>query len=319
MFPSFVTCHEIGPFGHRGAEWDALYKRFNAQCLAAQRNNLPQQALTSLWLYGHTRYSSLMDEEILSPAGAWYETSQSSEFSVRVRQIEIARHGFPDLFETYLLAFDECENTWNPISEFAPANSAEEAFERFRKALDSHYADALAAVLGDLERVRVFAAASSPECLSELLQYPAPTMAELSQASQEIEKSVSQLRSVLEKWQGSDALRYLERRWRLSGESHANLDIVRRELEGMAGGFLKVAPERKRGRPLRGGREHVLVRTLAALWKRCGLGEPRLSPQSRFIRACSNVLPWHGVHKADVSQFVRAELGKKRRAGVLIG
>jgi hypothetical protein len=174
--------------------------------------------------------------------------------------------------------------------------------------------------LGDSVQIRIFGAASSPESLSQLLDHPAPTMAELAQCAEEIEAAAYPLRSALDKWKGSDALRYLEKRRPLGEGPRLSLGILDTQLTRLMNGFADIeAPEARRGRRIQGGRANVTAKAIASLWSRCGLGEPKLSPQSRFIRACSVVLPWHGIHKADVSQFMRSELAKRQKGHVVIG
>jgi len=153
-----------------------------------------------------------------------------------------------------------------------------------------------------------------------MLDRPAPTRFELAAIIPELIGAAESFEAVLKKWEASDALAYMLQ-W------SRQLPRAQRFVAGLADEMSEVTSrltpiEKRPGRRIKGGRENQVACMLAELWRRCGLGEPKTSAQSRFIRACSMVLPLHGIHKSDVAQFMRGELGKKReihRRGVLIG
>jgi hypothetical protein len=309
----------------RGREdWEGLIEQFRSQhdiydprMPRAQRRSLKQ------WGEGdRSRYSYDSDTEyakILAPAGSpsFWNLDGDRKFFVRCSQIEVARYGLPDLFEASLMVNLDSDQGCRYLSEIVPAHSESEACERFRNALSCSYADALANLLVDDLRIRAFGVAASPDCLKESLDaMRVPTSSEIQQALGELRAAVEPLRDVLQKWAGSDALEFIQRNAR-SKAGRRGFPLGRFDAVGLSEDLTELAekrgePGKRRGRPIKGGKENALVLLLSRLWQRCGLGEPKYSPQSRFIRACSVVLPWHGVHKADVSQFVRGEIKKER-------
>ncbi|WP_157469242.1 hypothetical protein [Dyella thiooxydans] len=293
-------------------------------------------ALREHWLLknrgtsGTTRYyaQKYSDEgPILEPAGSWTyeplgERQGEKELTVFCRIVEIARGGCPDLFEAQLTLLDH-ENRYRvSISETVPVHSLEEATDRFKAALASERASAMTAVLGDTPFVRAFGVSVSPECLTEQLKRtPAPTSSQVRQLSEELSQAVAGLFDVLDRWEGSDALAYL----RLFGGTRGAIGRLDWERARQAGIARLLNPKTssevrssRKGRPLKAGAELALAHALADIWENCGLGEPKFSAQSRFIRACALALPWHNVFKADVAQFMRGETKKQRRRSVVI-
>ena len=319
---NFITC--TGRATETGVtEWDQLRAHFSEERLGKRK--ISREGWDSLRGYGDAHFYGSDNSGILRPAGAikivhsfQIDGAKGGALSLAVllRQREIARYGFPDLFEAWLSLFDDENNEWRDISQLIPVHSEDEAVERYLNALNSSQALAL----GDKPLLRLFSAASSTAALSHLLNYPAPTRSELAAIIPELVEAAESLQSVLKKWEESDALRYMLDRYGVLKVAQRTIDRLVDEM-GQANSNLR--PREKRpGRKIKGGRENQVAWRLAELWRRCGLGEPKTSPQSRFIRACSVVLPWHGVHKADVSQFMRGELAKERHErtrGVLIG
>ncbi|MCP1372625.1 hypothetical protein [Dyella lutea] len=293
-------------------------------------------ALRKHWLekncdaLGRTRYYAQKysgEGPILQPAGSWMyeplsERQDAKELTVYCRMVEIARDGCPDLFEAKLTLLDHENRYCQDISESVPAHSLEEATDRFKAALASERASAMAAFLGDTPFVRAFGVAVSPECLTEQLKRtPAPTSSEIRQLSEEFSQAVAGLFDVIDRWEGTDALAYL----RLFDGTRGALGRLEHERARQTGiarlSDLKTDSQVRairRGRPLKAGAELALAHALADIWRNCGLGEPKLSAQSRFIRACGLALPWHNVFKADVAQFMRGEARKTRRRSVVI-
>jgi hypothetical protein len=306
------------------AEWHQMRERFSNELL--EKRKIFSEGWNSLRDYGtEAYYGNRGYSHILRPAGATQivhrfdiDRAKGGTFSLAVlmRQREIARYGFPDLFEAWLSLFDGENNEWRDISQLIPVHSEGEAVKRYVDVLDSPQALAL----GDKPLLRLFSAASSAPALSHLLDFPAPTRSELAAIIPEIAEAAGSLQSVLGKWEESDALRYILDRY---GAVRIATKYIERLVDEMSQAQSKMLPIEKRpGRKIKGGRENTIAWRLAELWQRCGLGEPKTSAQSRFIRACSVVLPWHGVHKADVAQFMRGELAKERverSPGVLIG
>ena len=324
----FITC---GRSGHRiahGVEWEDLRMRFRME-LNDRKHEIPKDEWRDLIDYGDTHWNARSYgryQTILRPAGAERGaclSDKAENFHVAVwwRLRETARYGLPDLYEAKLSVK---HGEWADVSELIPAHSEEEAIARFERALISEHANQLASVLGDNANVRAFGAASCPQSLTELLRVPAPTSTELANAITEIREAAGVLGAVLQKWEGSDALLYLKEWARTANGKLLNWRRESGDMYRFAAILVDIHDqfeyaEKRSGRRIAGGRQNVLSRVLAELWHRCGLGEPKFSRQSRFIRACSVVLPWHGVHKADVAQFMRAELDKQRVRGVLIG
>lgn len=268
---------------------------------------------------------------LLRPAGAWAgqwldENSNSPCVAVWYRQIYIGKGSLPDLYEAQIAVSDAVTRGWGVVSKKIPATSVDEALRIFRKSLASAPADAIACAIGDSLTARLFGISAHPENLGCRMSHPAPTVTDLKRAASEIRDASSALEAVLMKWEGTDALRYLERRVDTaegtSAFSARTVHVVNRLSRGIERFIENLeSPTRRPGRPIKGGRENVVARNLAAIWTRCGLGDPKFSAQARFIRACAVALPWHDVHKADVAQFMRSELSKKRvgRGYVLIG
>lgn len=314
------------PHGHDGEEWGVLIARFRGQ-YEGWDPTIPWNKRNFFLSWGDERYGIYDDIRgypgvLLAPAGSPFSMDIDADrrLVVRCKQVEIARYGLPDLFEASLTIMDdEAEQGWNYISELVPAHSPAEAYERFRGALTCSYSEALVGVFDDDPRVRAFGVAASPECLSnQLIRTRVPTSSEIQQVTSELRAALESFRDALQKWEGSDALEYVRRMAPIkNGKGGMRAAWGRFDVTGTLEGLTELAekrgePEKRRGRPIKGGKENALVLLLSRLWRRCGLGEPRYSPQSRFIRACSVVLPWHGVHKADVSQFVRGEIKKER-------
>lgn len=319
----FTTFFGQVPSNHDGEEWGKLLEHFRGQH-DVYDPNMPRDQRRSLrrWGEDRSRFSFERDDEystILAPAGLPFSLNLDGDrqFVVRCRQIEIARYGLPDLFEASLTINPEANQGWRYLSEPVPAHSEMEAYERFRDALSSSYADALANLLVDDLRVRAFGVAASPECLNEkLVGTRVPTSSEINQAIAELRAAVEPLRDALQKWAGSDALEFIQHMARTK-DGRRGFPFGRFDADKALEALTELAEkrgehEKRRGRPIKGGKENALVLLLSRLWQRCGLGEPKYSPQSRFIRACTVVLPWHGVHKADVAQFVRGEIKKER-------
>ncbi|HUW54094.1 MAG TPA: hypothetical protein VMV99_11815 [Rhodanobacter sp.] len=315
----FTTFFGHVPSGHYGEEWKLLIEHFRGPLDVWDKNvSGSQRQFFRRW--GDDRYVS---EELLAPAGSPFSVDMDGDrrLVVRCKQVEIARYGLPDLFEAGLtIRAGEEGLGWNYLSELVPAHSAMEAYERFRRALACPYSETLVGVLGDDPRVRAFGVAASPECLSDsLIKTRVPTLSEIHQATTELRAALVPFRDVLQKWEGSDALEYVQRMARVTeGGASRSRGLGRFDADSALKGLIELAealgePEKRRGRPVKGGKENALVYLISRLWQKCGLGEPKYSPQSRFIRACSVVLPWHGIHKADVAQFVRGEIKKERK------
>jgi hypothetical protein len=265
------------------------------------------------------------DGEIYYPAGypivvAVDAPGEDVRVGVSCWQLEIARHGLPDLYAAKIVMLDQSSQERQDISDAFPTSSPEAAISRLKGALEADHATAMAMVLGDSNRTRIFGVAASPDCMANALRKPAPTQTELHRLQQELGSAVKGLSDVFARWEGTGALSYLERHLRLFRHERQRVQLADTAswLEQISWTGGADVPKRK-GRPLNGGTPNVVARALAGLWANCGLGVPKLSPQSRFIRACTMALPWHGIHKADVAQFMRAELAKKRRGEVLIG
>lgn len=202
----------------------------------------------------------------------------------------------------------------NRLSDSISCASPDEAHERFMKALTSPCAEQMAKSFANDSRARAFGVASSPPCFNGVLAQKPVHRQELQRAASEINGAAGNLLDLLEAVEATDAGRYMNRRRRLARCKTA--------IEDMVASLPEVATaepqKRKPGRPQRAGADLVIAHALAELWTRCGFGEPKLSPQSRFVRACSIVLPWHGIFKADVAQFMRGELRKPKPKEVII-
>lgn len=331
MIKAFITANDRSwERSRESEEWKTLREHWNSE-----RWNLRQSGQRDAWtalsgygqFYHPTYHDSGKYSEILRPAGGWHGRwwtegeATDSAVALWLRQLEIARYGFPDLFEAKIAVFHPDTESWWDICESVPVHSADDAEDRFREALENESALSVCGVLGGGVRAKLFGMAASPVCLERSLCEPAPTQSDLIRLCDEMGGVLSKLQKTVDKWDGSDALLFLERgpvgsllaRQRRS----SLLERAMADIATITDSFTPLAS--RAGRRMKGGRESVVARALALLWTRCGLGKPKFSPQSRFIRACSVVLPWHGIHKADVSQFMRGELGKRRHAGVLIG
>ena len=307
------------------AEWTLLRQQIEEQCDALFLGN--DLHSRKLWArhrdFGSIGFSRRSDEftspKILYPAGLSrvfiLSDADQPEIGISFRQRDIGRLGLPDIYEAYLYVHG-ADGMRRCISYSVPVQSPGEAFDRFAKALQSPHAEEIFNVCGGNDLGRVFGVAASPECLSKTLSKPAPTTRELEKLTDELCEALSSLLAVYNKWNESDALNYLiarslgERRVRTRLSEYQASE----QLEIIKEFRTTFEPSKKRsGRPLQGGKNHLVARTLAELWAYCGLGEPELWNESKFIRACALVLPWHGIHKADVGQFMRSELAKKAR------
>ncbi|WP_445146256.1 hypothetical protein [Dyella sp. Tek66A03] len=313
-----------------GDSYGELFREAFREKIRALEGRISQRAIESLNNYG-SRYSrqDYSCYRMLNPAGAWsgYWVSQegnSPQIVMWARQLEVARHGFPDLYESHLAVSVEGNSDWTTVSKSIPTHTIDEAHDFFTAVLKGHHGDLLAHALGESPAIRLFGVASAPKALGNMVDVPTPNRTELLRATADIKKGAIALRDALRSWEGTDALNYLIdaglrrdlRNFHSRGSSYP--------LEGTVEVLCSIeqlfsSPAKLQGRPAKGGREHRLAKILARLWTACGLGPPKLSPQSRFVRACAVVLPWHNVHKADVSQFMRAELKKETHKGVLIG
>ncbi|MBB6243081.1 hypothetical protein [Rhodanobacter sp. MP1X3] len=288
---------------------DPFLKDFGLKVWAAYRD------------YGRSRIDRRDNEtvsyEILNPAGAsrsfvLSDPGAATQIGVSFKQREIGRCGLPDIFAAYLYVQHE-EGERQFISYSVPVKSEAEAFERFANALKSPWAEATYIACGEDDLCRVFGVAASPDCLNASLNIPVPTTRELGRVTDELGEALKSLLAVYEKWDGTDALNYLIQRslgGRVRGRTgtyEANEQLVR--LSAFRHTFKR--SEKRSGRPILGGKNHLIARLLTKLWVCCGLGEPEFWNDSKFIRACTVVLPWHGIHKADVVQFMRGELAKK--------
>lgn len=323
----FVTSLEQYPMGE---SYGGLFREAFREKIRGIEGRLSHRAIESLHNYG-SRYGrkDYSHSRVLNPAGGWngYWLSpegNSPQVVMWARQLEVGRHGFPDLYESHLAVSADGESDWMGVSKPIPTHTIDEAHAFFTEVLKGNYGNFLAHALGESIAIRLFGVASSPNALGNLVDVPIPNRAELLRATADIKKGAVALHDALRAWEGTDALNYLInaglqrdlKNFHSRGTSYP-LEGALQVLSSIEQHFSSTA--KPQGRPAKGGREHALAKTLARLWTICGLGPPKLSPQSRFIRACSIVLPWHNVHKADVSQFMRAELKKEMRKGVLIG
>lgn len=319
-------------FEYRRHDFSSYFDEQIKERLRQLRSDPLSPAAKSLASYGSAPMSGLRwgngagYARILSPAGAWLVHPLSSDGDdpqviVLSRQVEISRHGLPDLFES-LLWVEGNHQSGNFISVAVPVMSPGEGIRFFDQALKGKHANELTAVLGDTLPARLFGLAATPVALKYELNRPIPSRADLLRTSRELKTAFASLGEVMERLSDTDALGYMERRishlrrllMLASGEP---LNEMLQDISEIEQKFSSLAD--KSGRPPKAGREHMVAKTLARLWEACGLGQPKLSAQARFIRACTVVLPWHNVHKADVRQFMKAELAKKVMAGVLIG
>lgn len=301
-------------------EWKAVQERW--------RPTIQGLTKSSLWLdAAEYAMEPGRQPKIFMPASNWLgesigERKGNFQMFVFFRLVEAARSGLPELYEAVLASVDHEKLVRFDLCYTIPAYSPKEAVDAFEAALFTERPDQLARALGDDMSVRAFAAAACPEHMEKAIAARSRYRPLPREILRELDHAARRFSAVFKRWEGTPELaearrlRYVKTIERLFHRTEENpspmgLDLrPARDEEAME--------PLKRGRPKKGGRELVVAHLLAWLWQRCGLGDPKLSAQSRFIRACTQVLPWHNIYKADVAQFMRGELAKKRRGDVVI-
>jgi hypothetical protein len=211
------------------------------------------------------------------------------------------------------------------LCESLPFSSIEEARSYFKACLDTELVRVVSGTQGGSAAALAFALCVLPASAEKLVSEPNPTRADVAKLTDELVGAISTLAEVIERWEGTDAFRYLVgRRGRgsrsllFSPRVTADLRRIPNELVHAKDSLGEAA--KGPGRPPTGGKNHLVALLLRVLWQRCGMkGEVSTSPGSRFMKACNLVLPMYGIHKADYSQFMLAELSKRRTKGVVIG
>jgi hypothetical protein len=269
------------------------------------------------------------ENRLLYPAGSTYvrrigtrDDGDASEIWVTHHLVDVGRYGLPNVFSCGL-AVGPREDL-NELCERLPFESVDEAVAFFERELAQAQPVQISHMLGGFDAANAFGLAVLPSSLAKLTARPNPTSSELSNAASEIGEAAKQLDAALSKWADSDAFRFVDLYHRYIGGARMSLPRTMTEVQRTMTGLEVLKGEfsgqgRKVGRPIRGGREQLIALTIGRLWKRCNLGKVSFVPQSRFVRACAVILPWHGIHKSDVAQFMRAELSKRREGGVVIG
>ncbi len=256
------------------------------------------------------------DAGLLLPWDA-HQVEAFAGIAVRTRIQSRGFSGLPDLY-TYIVTIEEHAGIFLPRSTL----SIEMAVDEIKDAAGSVDLGDLSNVLSDSPNVRLFALAVSPKSLRGTLATPAAGRADAAEYARARLSALLPLIEVMETWRGTDAQMYVD--GLTKEQTEVGLDRIRKIERRLRSVLLSLGENgTKRGRRPKAGKEHLIAKVIAASWEMCGLGRPKLSSQSRFIKACAAVLPWHGVHKADVAQFMRTELEKKDvvregRDGVLI-
>ncbi|SEO74222.1 hypothetical protein SAMN02800692_1842 [Luteibacter sp. UNC138MFCol5.1] len=282
-----------------------------------------------LLAYGsdHRKDTALSANRILDPAGGVYlrPIDQHEDPTVWVvhHQVELGSLGLSPIFACGLAV--KGDEGVREICERLPFESPDDAVTFFLDALSQPRARQIGHALGGSTAARAFGLAMLPESAEKITSRPNPTSGELLDLTVELSHAAGHLHDVLKKWHESDALRYLKDA--RHGETASKRTLAPRFpsdlallLEGLRALDADLHQHPKRlGRRVAAGQDQLTATIIARFWKICGLGTLSLSQQSRFIRVCSAILPWHGIHKADVAQFMKAAMKKERRNGVVIG
>jgi len=237
-------------------------------------------------------------------------------------QVEPGGLGLPAVF-AFSVAFHTGEALL-ALCDALPFDSVDRARTFFVDCLQQEKVSMLSTALGGSVASKAFALCALPSSAEHLVSRPNPTRRDITMAVTELTDASERLARVISKWQDTHALSYLEAE-RVGDKSRrlfhprllADLQQLPLDLK-MYSSTMGEQPKRA-GRPVDAGRDQLVAVVIAALWRRCGLGKVSFTPSSRFMRACSFLLPEYGIPKSDYSQFMRAELRKRREKGVVIG
>jgi len=250
-------------------------------------------------------------------------SDESAELVLVGRQVHEPLFELPPIFLFCLSLHSQSQLV--PLCESLPFVSLEEATLFFEACVNHKDVRRIASAIGDSVSTRAFALCALPEASKGLRDKPTPTSDEVKLAAKELAEAITSFAEVIERWQGEDAYRHLierrDGRMRLSIFYPTELARLKAlpDQFNLALRNLGDLP-RRAGRKVRGGKEHAGAVLIEALWRRCAVPwRVSFSGSSKFMKACNLILPMYDIQKADYSQFMRAELAKRRVRGVVIG